>query len=91
MTTESEFLYPHSHFHGELTPENIEFHNKMEDFVQRSSILSNLASNGKISLEQAFTEIGDLWEELCQKKEQLNIGTSSDVSKNEPSEKQERS
>ena len=72
----ADFIHPHSHYYGELTPENVKFHNEMEDFVQEATMISNLAGNGKMSLENAFGEIEKLWDQLIQSKEDLRIGQS---------------
>lgn len=76
MIKNAEFIHPHSHFYGELTPENIQFHNLMEDFVQEATLISNLAGNGKMSLEKAYAEIEKLWQQLGRSKEELKIGKS---------------
>jgi hypothetical protein len=76
MIKSAEFIHPHSHFYGELTPENVEFHNQMEDFVQEATLISNLAGNGKMSLAEAYGEIEKLWQQLGQSKEALKIGKS---------------
>jgi hypothetical protein len=76
MTHNSDFIHPHSHYYGELTPENVQFHNQMEDFVQESTMISNLAGNGKMSLDDAFGEIEKLWQQLIQSKQELRIGKS---------------
>jgi len=76
MVNNASFIHPHSHYHGELTPENVKFHNQMEDFVQEASMISNLAGNGKIPLDEAFSEIEQLWQELMKSKEELGIGKS---------------
>lgn len=76
MIHNADFIHPHSHYYGELTPENVHFHNQMEDFVQEATMISNLAGNGKMSLENAFGEIEKLWKQLIQSKEELRIGKS---------------
>ena len=74
MINHASFINPHSHYYGEFTPENLKFHNEMEEFVQEANIISNLAGNGKMSLDQAFSEIEALWKQLIKSKEELGIG-----------------
>ena len=77
MINRSEFIHPHSHFYGKSSPENIKFYNLMEDFVQEASLISNLAGNGKMSLDDAFSEIEELWKQVIKSKEDLGIGNSA--------------
>ena len=74
MINHADFIRPHSHFYGKPSPENIEFHNLMQDFVQEASLISNLAGNGKMSLDDAFTDIEQLWNQLIKSKEELSMG-----------------
>lgn len=70
----SNFLYPRSRYHGHVNPENIAFNANLQEFSQRVSYLSNLASNGKISLEKATHEIEALWHQLEKSKRSLGVG-----------------
>ncbi|MFB2974050.1 hypothetical protein ACE1CD_34225 [Aerosakkonema sp. BLCC-F183] len=67
-------LYPRSHYYGEVKPENLVFNANIQEFAQRVSYISCLASNGKISMEQAFSDIEALWKELEKTKQELGIG-----------------
>lgn len=60
-----------------VKPENILFHDNLQEFGYRASILSNLATGGKLSLEDAFDKIEQLWEKLSDSKQELGIGESS--------------
>lgn len=64
MSNISSILYPKSRYYGEVKPENLVFNANLQEFAQRVSYISGFASNGKISLEQAFSDIEALWQRL---------------------------
>ncbi len=68
------FLYPKSRYYGDVSPENLVFNANLQEFAQRVNYISCLASNGKLSIEQAFSDIEALWEQLENTKKQLGVG-----------------
>ncbi|HLO46918.1 MAG TPA: hypothetical protein VK211_00610 [Kamptonema sp.] len=70
----SNFLYPKYRYYGDVNPENLVFDANLQEFAHRVSYISALATNGKISLEQAFSDIELLWKELENSKQQLGVG-----------------
>lgn len=76
MAGSSGFLYPHSRYYGQGTPQNIVFNANLQEFAQRVSYISCLASGGKLSPEQAYKDIETLWEQLESSKQQLGVGKS---------------
>lgn len=74
MLAKSTFLYPQNRYHGDVNPENLVFNANLQEFAQRVSYISSLATNGKIPIEQAFTDIESLWKELANTKQQLGVG-----------------
>ncbi|MGK7899839.1 MAG: hypothetical protein AB4352_00220 [Hormoscilla sp.] len=74
MSIISNVLYPKSRYYGEVKPENLVFNANLQEFAQRVSYLSGLATNGKISLEQAFSDIEVLWQRLEDSQKQLGVG-----------------
>ncbi|HEY9854030.1 MAG TPA: hypothetical protein V6D28_31475 [Leptolyngbyaceae cyanobacterium] len=74
LAKSSTFLYPKSRYYGDVKPENLVFDANLQEFAQRVGFISNLATNGKIPIEQAFTDIESLWKELTNTKQQLGIG-----------------
>ncbi|MCU0543680.1 MAG: hypothetical protein MUE44_16115 [Oscillatoriaceae cyanobacterium Prado104] len=70
------FLYPQGRYYGEVKPENLVFNANLQEFTQRVGYISALASNGKISVEQAFTQIETLWQQVEKSKKQLGVGDS---------------
>ena len=74
MTDRSDFLYPRSRYYGEFKPENLVFNANLQEFAQRVNYLCNLETGGKISPEEAYQEIKQLWKQLKRSKKQLGIG-----------------
>jgi hypothetical protein len=77
MVSTSDFLYPKHRYYGEVKPENLVFNANLQEFSQRVGYISALTSNGKMSVEQAFSQIQTLWEQVEKSKTQLGIGENS--------------
>jgi len=73
----SEFLYPHSRYYGKFQPEYIVFNANLQEFAQRVGYISNLQTNGKLSPEEAYTQIKMLWKNLKHTKKELGISDAS--------------
>lgn len=56
------------------TPERLAFHQNLESFADRVGLIVGLQSNGKISQEQAYTEIRKIWKDLKESKGSLLNG-----------------
>jgi hypothetical protein len=65
------FLYPIGRYRGEFTPERLTFNANLQEFAQRVSLLCGLETGGKISSDEAYKEIKDLWHQLKQSKKAL--------------------
>ncbi len=74
MSNISSILYPKSRYYGEVKPENLVFNANLQEFAQRVSYISGLATSGKITLEQASSDIESLWQRLEESKKQLGVG-----------------
>lgn len=72
----SDFLYPRSRYRGQVKPENMVFNANLQEFSQRVSYICSLETNGKLSPEESFQAIRDLWKQLKRSKKQLGIGSS---------------
>jgi len=59
-----DFLYPRSRYQGEFKPEHLVFDANLQEFAQRVGYISNLHTGGKLSSDEAFTQIQQLWEDL---------------------------
>lgn len=80
MMDKDNFLHPRSRYRGKFTPENLAFNANLQEFAQRVSYICGLETGGKISPEQAYHEIKDLWKQLKKSKQELRIGEQSDNS-----------
>lgn len=69
------FLYPRSRYHGQFTPQNLAFDANLQEFAQRVTYICSLEGNGKLSPEEAYREIKQLWKQLKQSKKGLDIGS----------------
>lgn len=70
----SQFLHPHSRYYGQVKPENLVFNANLQEFAQRVSLIAGLQSNGKMTPEESFKELEELWRQLEQSKDALGIG-----------------
>jgi hypothetical protein len=68
------FFYPRSRYYGEFKPENLVFNANLQEFAQRINYICNLETGGKISPEEAYIQIKELWKQLKHTKKQLAIG-----------------
>lgn len=58
-------LEAHSPYRADdWSPQRLMFHHNLESFAERVGLLVGLQSNGKVSQEQAFAEIRQLWKDL---------------------------
>lgn len=65
------YLYPRSRYYGQIKPETLVFNANLQEFAQRVGYLSALETGGKISPEQVYEQINDLWKQLKQSKKEL--------------------
>ncbi|MGD1943243.1 MAG: hypothetical protein ACFB0G_18260 [Leptolyngbyaceae cyanobacterium] len=65
------FQTPRSSYWGKPTLPNLTFNANLQEFAQRISYICNLETGGKISSEEAYTEIKQLWKQLKQSKKNL--------------------
>ncbi|MEO0406805.1 MAG: hypothetical protein AAF289_05590 [Cyanobacteria bacterium P01_A01_bin.135] len=65
------FLYPRSRYQGEFSPEAMTFNANLQEFAQRVSLICNLETGGKITSEDAYSQIRTLWKTLKRSKKQL--------------------
>lgn len=67
----NRFLYPTGKYQGNFTPENLVFNANLQEFAQKVGFVCGLEANGKITPEEAYNRIRDLWQNLKQSKESL--------------------
>ena len=54
-----------SSFHGEdWSPQRAAFHQNLEQFADRIGLIVGLQGNGKVSQEEAYEQIKELWSQL---------------------------
>lgn len=62
----------HGSYRGEgWTPERLIFHQNLETFAERVGLIVGLQGNGKISQEEAYAQIKQIWKALKQSKGHL--------------------
>lgn len=66
-----QFLHPTGRYRGEFTPENLAFNSNLQEFAQRVVIICGLETGGKISAQDAYQEIKQLWQQLRASKHSL--------------------
>lgn len=75
MVDRSEFLHPRSRYHGSFTPQNLIFDANLQEFAHRVSLISGLQTNGKLSPEESYQQVHELWKQLKRSKKELQIGS----------------
>jgi hypothetical protein len=61
-----------SHYHGaDWTPEQLAFHQNLEQFAERVGLIVGLQGNGKMTQEDAYANIRGLLSELRSSRSQL--------------------
>ena len=65
------FLTPRSRYRGEFTPENLVFNANLQEFAQRVSLLCGLETGGKLTPDEAYEQIKQLWQQLKAAKSNL--------------------
>lgn len=70
----SQNLPNQDHPHQPNSPEEILFNNNLREFTVKIEHICGLEMNGKISQEQAYRRIRDLWKLLKRSKKNLGIG-----------------
>ncbi len=79
MSQESEnnkqnFLYAKSNYRGDFSPskpKNLVFNANLQEFAQKVAYICSLETNGKISSEEAYHQIKELWHQLKISKKEL--------------------
>jgi hypothetical protein len=74
MNGNTDFLYPHSRYYGEVKPENLVFNANLQEFSLKVSYIINLETAGKITPDESYKQIRNLWKKLKKSKKQLRIG-----------------
>lgn len=70
----NNFLYPKDHYRGKLAannPQKLLFNANLQEFAQKVAYICGLETNGKISSQEAYDRIKDLWHQLDNSKQEL--------------------
>jgi hypothetical protein len=71
MSNTTQFMFPQSRYYGTFTPENLMFNANLQEFSHRVSIICALETGGKLSAQEAYSKIEELWQQLNQSKQNL--------------------
>jgi hypothetical protein len=74
MNERDKFLYPKSRYRGEFSPEHLVFNANIQEFAQKVNYICGLETNGKITPDEAYYRIKELWKQLKSSKKNLHIG-----------------
>ena len=80
--SKNSFLYPRSAYYGRFTPEHLAFNANLQEFAQKISYISALETGGKLSPEEAYTQVKRLWKQLKQSKKALRISSNPSTETN---------
>jgi hypothetical protein len=80
------FLYQNNRYHGDFRPENLVFNNNLQEFTQKVSFICSLETAGKLTPEESYKQIKNLWKELKRSKKELGIGRQPFLGENEAGE-----
>ncbi|HEY9737817.1 MAG TPA: hypothetical protein V6D06_16105 [Trichocoleus sp.] len=67
-----DFLHAYSRYYGKGCPGNLLFNANLQEFAQRISFISGLHTGGKLSSEEAFAQVSELWQALESSKANLD-------------------
>lgn len=71
--TLNQFLYPQSRYNGDVKPQNLVFNANLQEFSQRVGYIANLETNGKLSPQEAYQQIQELWQKLETSYQELGV------------------
>lgn len=71
MSTTTQHMFPRSRYYGEFTPENLLFNANLQEFSHRVSIICALQTGGKISTQEAYSQIAEMWQLIEKTKQTL--------------------
>ncbi|MBE9140234.1 hypothetical protein IQ254_24045 [Nodosilinea sp. LEGE 07088] len=66
-------LYPRSRYYGEFSPQQLTFNANLQEFAHRINYISGLQTGGKLSPDEAYSQIKALYKQLKQSKKGLEI------------------
>jgi hypothetical protein len=67
------FLCPRSRYYSEFSPQQLTFNANLQEFAHRIGYISNLQTGGKLSPDEAYSQIKSLYKQLKRSKKGLEI------------------
>ena len=69
--SKDEFLSPRYPYWGEVKPQNLIFDANLQEFSNKVSLICSLETGGKITPEEAYRQIKELWKKLKETKKAI--------------------
>lgn len=73
-----KFLAPRSRYYGHFSPANLAFNANLQEFALRVNTLCGLETGGKITSNDAYEEISNLWHQLSDSYTALGLRQKAD-------------
>ena len=73
-----KFLAPRSRYYGHFSPANLVFNANLQEFNLRVNTLCGLETGGKITPNDAYEEIRNLWHQLSDSYTALGLRKATD-------------
>ena len=74
-SSKDDFLFPRSRYRGNFTPINLAFNANLQEFATHIGYICGLETNGKITTEESYRQVKNLFNQLKKSKKALGIGT----------------
>lgn len=75
--SKDDYLNPRAPYQGEFTPDKLVFNANLQEFANRVNYICSLETGGKLSSQEAYRQIKDLWRQLKNSSKQLGIHDSA--------------
>ena len=63
-TSKENFFYPIAPYHDTLNNDKVLFNTNLQIFAHQVGFIANLQTSGKISSQEAYSQIESLWNDL---------------------------
>ena len=74
-SSKDDFFFPRSRYRGNFTPINLAFNANLQEFATHIGYICGLETNGKITTEESYRQVKNLFKQLKKSKKALGIGT----------------
>ncbi len=74
------FIHARSTYRGAFSPQNLVFNANLQEFASRVGIICGLETGGKITSEEAYQQIKQLWKSLKESWKNLGFQEKQDNS-----------